>query len=181
MMRKQSLKDYKLPKDFKRGKNFLVEACWVLLFSPIISCFIPGSKWRGYILKFFGAEIGESVRFNRGLKVKMPWRLSIGNFCWIGEETWFDNIANIKIANNVCISQGVYFCTGNHNYKKSSFDLIYKPILIEDEVWIGAKSIIAPGYKIGKGSVITIGSIIKKDIPEYSVFKNNSIFNIYKK
>ena len=50
---------------------------------------------------------------------------------------------------------GVYLCTGNHNFKKSSFDLICKPIIIESDVWVGAKSIICPGYTIGGGSVIT--------------------------
>ena len=107
----------------------------------------------------------------------MPWRLKIGDFCWIGEKTWINNLGLVSIAENVCISQGVYLCTGNHNYKKTSFDLMVKPIIIDSDVWIGAKSIIGPGYKIGKGSIITLGSVISQNIPENSLFKNNQILN----
>ena len=106
----------------------------------------------------------------------MPWKLFIGDFSWIGEETWIDNLAPVKISKNVCISLQEYiFALEIIISKKESFDLICKPILIDDEVWIGAKSIICPGYKVGKGSVITIGSIIKNDIPSNSIFKENTI------
>ena len=134
--------------------------------------FLPGSYWRKIILIIFGEKIGKDIRLNYGLKVKFPWKLIIGNFCWIGEDTWIDNLETVKISDNVCISQGVYFCSGNHNYKKSTFDLICKPILIESNVWIGAKSIIGPGYTVGKSSVVTLGSIVKEDIPPNCLFNN---------
>ena len=172
-MRKQNLKEYIKPRSSQRGKNPIIEGFWIFIFRPIVSSFIPGSKWRKLILKSFGAKIGKSVRFNPGLKIKMPWKLYIGDYCWIGEEVWIDNIAPVKISDNVCISQGVYLCTGNHDFKKSSFDLICKPIIIESSVWIGAKSTIGPGYTIGSSSVITIGSIVKENIPKDSIFKNN--------
>ena len=171
-MRKQNLKDYKLPEDWDRGINIFIEAIWLIIFIPIISSSFPGSDWRKTILRIFGATIGKGVRMNSRLRVKMPWRLKIGNYCWIGEETWIDNLDLVTIANNVCISQGVYLCSGNHNYKKATFDLIYKPISIESDVWIGAKSIIAPVNKIGKGSIITMGSVVKQDIPRNTIFKN---------
>ena len=177
-MREQNLKEYIKPKAEQRGKNFIIEGFWIVIFKPMVGSFIPGSKWRKLILIFFGAKIGKSVRFNPGLKIKMPWKSFIGDYCWIGEETWIDNIANVKISKNVCISQGVYLCTGNHNFKKSSFDLFCKPIIIDSNVWVGAKSIIGPGYKIGCGSVITIGSIIKENIPKNCIFKNNKCFKL---
>ena len=171
-MRKQDLKNYKLPDNWKRGKNVFFEAIWVILFRPIVCSFLPGSYWRKVILIIFGAKIGKDIRLNYGLKVKFPWKLIIGNFCWIGEDTWIDNLETVKISDNVCISQGVYFCSGNHNYKKSTFDFICKPILIESNVWIGAKSIIGPGYTVGKSSVVSLGSIVKEDIPPNCLFKN---------
>tara|TARA_B100000242_G_C42921604_1_gene427326 strand:- start:135 stop:668 length:534 start_codon:yes stop_codon:yes gene_type:complete len=171
-MRKQDLSNYKLPLNWERGNNVIFEAIWVVLFRPIVSSFLPGSYWRKIILIIFGAKLGKNIRFNCGLKVKFPWKLIIGNFCWIGEDTWIDNLETVKISDNVCISQGVYFCSGNHNYKKSTFDLICKPILIESNVWIGAKSIIGPGYTVGKSSVVTLGSIVKEDIPSNCLFNN---------
>ena len=75
---------------------------------------------------------------------------------------WIDNISEVEIGKNCCISQGVYLCTGNHDFSKESFDLMSENILIEDSVWIGAKSIIGPGSKISKGKFIKLGEIYTK-------------------
>ena len=177
-MRKQYLKEYVKPKASERGKNIIIELFWLFIFRPLVSSFIPGSHWRSLILILFGAQIGVSVKLCPGLKIKMPWKLLIGDYSWIGEEVWIDNISPVKISDNVCISQGVYLCTGNHNFKKSSFDLISKPIIIDSHVWIGAKSVIGPGYRIGSGSIITIGSVVKENIPRNSIFKNNKCLKL---
>ena len=181
-MRKQNLKDYKLPHNWTRGKFFLYEMIWLVFFKPIISSSLPGTKWRKLILILFGAKLGKSLRLSTGIKIKMPWRLSIGDYSWIGEDVWIDNLSMVKIGDNVCISQGAYFCTGNHDFKKSNFDLIFKPITVESESWIGSKVIIGPGTIIGKGSVIKMGSIITKDVPKQSIFaKNKTKINYFLK
>ena len=178
-MRKQNLKNYKLPEKWCRGKNIFCEMLWQVFFKPLVSCSLPGSLWRKFILILFGAKLGKSIRLSPGIKIKMPWRLSIGDNTWIGEDSWIDNLAFVKIGNNVCISQGVYLCTGNHNYKNINFNLMCEPIIIESESWVGAKSIIGPGKKIGKGSVINIGSTITKNIPPYSIHKDNKTIKNY--
>ena len=109
----------------------------------------------------------------------MPWRLIVGDFSWIGEDVWIDNLSMVQIGNNVCISQGVYFCTGNHNFKKVSFNLSCKSIIIDSESWIGSKTIIGPGNKIGRGSVVKMGSIITEDIPPQSIFSENKTIKNY--
>lgn len=172
-MRRQNLKNYKLPLNWSRGKNLFSEIIWQIFFKSLVSSSLPGTFWRKFILIIFGAKIGKSVRLSPGLKVKMPWRLSIGDYSWIGEDAWIDNIDCVRIGNNVCISQGVYFCTGNHDFKKETFNLICESIYVDSESWVGAKSIIGPGNKVGKGSVIKIGSIITKDIPPQSLISNN--------
>ena len=177
-MRKQYLKEYVKLKSSERGKNIIIEMFWLLFFRPLVSSYIPGSKWRKFILILFGAQIGTSVKLFPGIKIKMPWKLLIGDYSWIGEEAWIDNISPVEISDNVCISQGVYLCTGNHNFKKSSFDPISKPIIIESHVWIGAKTVIGPGYRIGSGSIITIGSVVKENIPRNSIFKNNKCLKL---
>ena len=178
-MRKQNLKDYRLPKNWTRGIFFFYEVLWQVFFKPMISSSFPGTIWRKLILILFGAKIGKSIRLSPGIKIKMPWRLYIGDYSWIGEDVWIDNLSNVKIGDNVCISQGVYFCTGNHNFKKKSFDLICKPIIIDSESWIGSKVIIGPGNKIGRGSVIKMGSIITKDIPPQSILTQSQTIKNY--
>ena len=173
-MRRQNLKNYRLPKSWSRGRNFFSEMIWQVFFKPIISSSLPGSIWRKYILILFGAKLGKSIRFSPGIKIKMPWRLTIGDYSWIGED-----LAMIKISDNVCVSQGVYFCTGNHDFKKENFDLKCESIIVESESWIGSKAIIGPGNIIGKGSVIKMGSIITKDVPPQSIFQENKTIKNY--
>ena len=86
---------------------------------------------------------------------------------------WIDNLALVKIGNRVCISQGVYLCTGNHNYKKDLFNLILKEIVIEDDCWIAAKSIIAPGSILKRGSVACLGSVVSGILQKDGIYKGN--------
>ena len=123
---------------------------------------IPGSKLRVFLLKIFGSKIGTNVYLKPKINIKFPWKLKIGDNSWVGEEVWIDNISEVEIGKNCCISQGVYLCTGNHDFSKESFDLMSENILIEDSVWIGAKSIIGPGSKISKGKFIKLGEIYTK-------------------
>ena len=110
-----------------------------------VSHIIPLSGLKVWLLKLFGAKVGRSVVIKPGVNIKYPWKLVIGDYSWIGEDVWIDNLDQVIIGSNVCISQGAMILCGNHNYKSESFDLITKPIVIEEGVWIGAKSIVLPG------------------------------------
>ncbi len=179
-MRKQNLKNYRLPKDWTRGKKIFYEMLWQVFFKPIISSSFPGTIWRKLILSLFGAKLGKSLRLSPGIKIKMPWRLSIGDYSWIGEDVWIDNLAMVSIGNNVCISQGAYLCTGNHDFKQENFNLKCESILVESESWIGSKVVIGPGNIIGRGSVVKMGSIITKNIPPQSIFsENKTVINYF--
>ena len=169
----QHLKQYKLPKNWVSKSNFLKLIIWRIVGFPILSSFIPGTLWRKILLIIFGSKIGKGGRIKPYLKVTYPWKLKVGNYCWIGEEVWIDNLDNVNIGNNVCLSQRTYLCTGNHNYKSINFDLITKPITIEDGSWIGACCIVTPGSLIGRNSVVSIGSLIKGTTKQNSIYMGN--------
>lgn len=128
---------------------------------------------RKVLLRLFGAKVGSGVVFKPGLRVKFPWRLEIGPFSWIGEDVWIDNLAPVKIGSHCCISQGVYICTGNHNWEGERFELITKAVTICDHSWLAAKSIVAPGVVVGKGAILTLGSIATKDLKEWQVHQGS--------
>lgn len=111
-------------------------------------------------LRLFGAQIGSGVIIKQFVNIKYPWRLKIGNNVWIGEYVWIDNLGEVTIENNVCVSQGVMLLCGNHNYKKQSFDLMVGDIILKDGSWVGAKSIICPGVTVESDSVISVGSVV---------------------
>lgn len=71
-----------------------------------------------WMLRKFGAKIGKGVFIKPLVNIKYPWNLDIGDYTWIGENVWIDNLTQVKIGSNVCISQGAMLLCRNHNYKK---------------------------------------------------------------
>ena len=130
------------------------------------------------ILKIFGAKIGNRVIIKPRVRIKYPWLLSIGSDVWIGESVWIDNLDNVIIENNVCLSQGAIIMSGSHDYKKPTFNLITRPIIIKSESWICAKSIVLQGVTCKKGSILTALSVAKKDLEEYSIYEGNPAVKI---
>ena len=131
----------------------------------------PVSSLRCVFLKLFGAQIGNGVVIKPGVNIKYPWKLVIGNYSWIGEDVWIDNLESVKIGDNCCISQGAMLLCGNHNYKRQTFDLIVKPIVIEDGAWVGAQSTVCPGVTMHSHSVLCVGSVANKDLEAYGIYK----------
>ena len=157
-------------KDFKRGRSLLVEAAWMCVSALLVNTWLPGSGWRVCLLRLFGAKIASAVIIKPGVKIKFPWRLTIGENSWIGEDTWIDNLASVQIGANVCISQGVYLCTGSHNWKKVEFDLITSEIVIGNQSWICAKVSVAPGTVISEGVVISMGTMISGTTTPWTIY-----------
>ncbi len=125
------------------------------------------------LLKAFGAKIGKQVVVKPTVNIKYPWFLSIGDNTWIGEGVWIDNLNQINIGSNCCVSQGALLLSGNHNYKRSSFDLILKPITLEDGVWIGANSVVTQGVTCKSHSLLAVGSVASATLESYTIYRGN--------
>lgn len=170
----QRLDQYCVPADWNSGASFLVRALWFCGGAPLLSArWLPGSAWRVSLLRTFGARIGRSCRLKPGLRVKCPWRLQVGDACWLGEDAWLDNLASVVIGDRVCISQGTYLCTGNHDFSSPGFDLRLGPIIIGSDAWIAARSVLAPGTKIGIGVVVSLGAVVSGKVPPLAIVRGN--------
>jgi putative colanic acid biosynthesis acetyltransferase WcaF len=130
-----------------------------------------------YILRLFGAQIGYGVIIKPKVYIKYPWLLEIGNHVWVGEEVRMDNLAKITIRSNVCISQRAYLLTGNHNYRSNGFDLMIGSITIEDEVWVGASSVVCPNSYLSFGTIVTVASVVSGKTDENCVYIGNPALN----
>ncbi len=156
------------------GGSVARRALWMLLGQPVFGCvWLPGSAMRVGLLRAFGARIGERVVIKPGVRVKYPWHLEVGDDCWIGEDCWIDNLTTVRIGSNVCISQGAYFCTGNHDWGDPCFGLRVDPIELGEGAWAGAKSIFTPGTVLGRYAVAAAGSVVRGTIPEFEVHAGN--------
>lgn len=160
-------------KQFQVGASSIKVYTWYL---TSVICFksglVPFSTLLVSILRAFGAEIGKDVRIKPGIHIRYPWKLRLGDHSWLAD-CYIDNLDFVVIGRNVCISQQAMLMTGNHDYKSRNFDLVTKPIILEDGVWIGAKSLVAPGVKASSHAVLTAGSTAVKNLDAYVVYQGN--------
>jgi putative colanic acid biosynthesis acetyltransferase WcaF len=163
--------------NIKAGK--LKQVCWymvnILFFK---NSFIISAGFKVFLLRLFGAAVGKGVVIKPSVNIKYPWKLSIGNHSWIGEQVWIDNLAEVFIGDDVCISQGAFLLTGNHNYKKTSFDLMLGAITLEEGVWIGAKAVVCPGVICASHSVLSVASVAVAHLEPYGIYKGNPAVKI---
>lgn len=169
----QDLSNFKLPPNFRGRSEIVVQLWWIIQgslfrYSPQI---LYG--WRRFLLKLFGAKIGNKVLVRPTVRITYPWKVSIGDYSWIGDDVVLYSLGEIEIGTNTVISQRSYICAASHDYTKPKFDIYDKKITIGSEVWISTDVFIAPGITIGDGSVIGARSSVFKDIPAMMICYGN--------
>jgi putative colanic acid biosynthesis acetyltransferase WcaF len=159
---------------YKPGGSLAKRILWfpvnAFIFNSVIC---PISSIKVILLRFFGAKVGKGVVIKPSVSIKYPWNLSLGNNVWVGENSWFDNLGKIAVGDNCCISQGALLLCGNHNFGKEAFDLMVKEIVLEDGVWIGAKSVVSPGVICHSHSVLTVNSVATTNLDAFSIYQGN--------
>ena len=163
---------------YSRGRSSFLLLMWWLVQNLIFKAFWLPNRIRPRILRLFGAEIGKGNQIRRGVRVHFPWRLQIGNNCWIGEEVWFINHERITIGNDVCISQASILCSGSHNYRTKSLAFRHKPISILSGAWLGLRSTVLAGVTVGECSVVSAGEVLRTSVPNLSIIINGEIRSV---
>jgi putative colanic acid biosynthesis acetyltransferase WcaF len=172
----QNLDSFRLEANFRGKSAFIVQLWWIIqsLFFSTSPQFMY--SWRIFILRLFGASIGHGVLIRPSVRITYPWKLKIGDNCWIGDNVDLYNLGEILIGSNVVISQKSYICTGTHDYRKSSFDIITKSIIIEDYSWISTDVFVAPGVTVGAGAIIGARSSVYSNVlPGFVYFGNPAV------
>ncbi|WP_299228508.1 WcaF family extracellular polysaccharide biosynthesis acetyltransferase [uncultured Psychroserpens sp.] len=150
----------------------------ILFFKNPLNVF---SGLKVFWLRIFGAKIGTGVVIKPSVNIKYPWKLTIGNYCWIGEAVWIDNLDEVVIEDHVCISQNALLLCGNHNYKSSEFDLMIAPIALKEGSWIGAKSIVSSGVIVHSHAVLSLGSVATSNLEPYTIYRGNPAVKVKKR
>ena len=153
---------------------WLARILWVLVSGLFFQTWFPWpSALKRTLLRLFGANVGRGVVLKPRVTIKYPWKLTVGDHCWIGENVWIDNLGQVTLGNHCCLSQGALLLCGNHNYKKSTFDLIVGDITLEDGVWIGARASVGPGVTCYSHSVLAMGCIATQDLEAWMICRGN--------
>ena len=159
--------------EFSRGRGKFVELMWLICSAVFVESFVPGNFHRLMFLRLFGAKIGRGTVIKPAVKVKFPWRLTIGVDSWIGEGVWIDNLDHVSISDNCCLSQDVYLCTGSHDWSDVTFSLRTAPIVLKHGVWLGAKSVVCPGVVVETGVVLTVSSVLSVKTDAWTIYQGN--------
>ena len=158
----------------ERGMPMLIEGVWYIVkMFFFLSSFPWPSKMKRWLLVCFGAKVGRGLIIKPRVNVHFPWKLTIGDDVWIGEEVFILNFEPIVIGSNVCVSQRAFLCGGNHDYRDPTFKYRNEPIVIGSGVWIGASTFTGPGVHIHDNCVITAGSVVTTGLPEDMVCSGN--------
>lgn len=168
---------------FVELKNIMVK---VVIFWPTTEF---GNCLRNRFYKKHLKSLGTNTLFESGVRFGGPNSIDIGNNCIFGRNVNINagDCHGVFIGNYVAIADGTYLRSSNHSFdnidvpiqlqghatKKIEYrDKAYS-VIIEDDVWIGARVIILSGAKIGTGSIISAGSVVASEIPPFSIAVGN--------
>lgn len=172
--KKTILKNFDPGKGLVRGRSHAFEIVWYLtkmLF--FLSPFPWPSSLKCHLLRVFGAKVGTGVNIKPRVNIHFPWKLELGDWCWLGEEVFILNFEPITIGANACISQRAFLCGGNHDFRDPSFSFRNAPITVGEGAWVGAQCFIGPRVIIGDHTIVTAGSVVTNSLPEAMICRGN--------
>ena len=154
--------------------TYPARACWL-----VVQATLWRLAWKRFtflraaLLRCFGAQVPMRVLLSEGVRIYMPWSMKIGQTVAIGPRVDFYNLGGIDIGDRVVISQDAYLCGGTHDYTIATYPLLRLPIVIEDDVWIGAGAFIGPGVRVGRGAIVGARAVVTRDVPAWTVVGGN--------
>ncbi len=149
---------------YDKGRSWLVQALWFSLQNLVFVKWWFPRRLRPSLLRWFGANVGQQVFIRHNVRIHWPWKLTLGDNVWLGEDVWLLNLEPIVIASDVCVSQGAFLCTGSHDIKSPTFEYDNAPIVLEKQVWIAARATILRGVTVRSGSVVAAGVTVSHDV-----------------
>lgn len=120
---------------------------------------------RRWLLRTFGARIGQGVVIRPTARFTYPWKVTIGDYSWVGDDVVFYSLEPITVGCHCVISQQSYLCTGSHDISDPAFGLKTGAIAIENGAWIAAGCWVGAGVTVGANAVIGARSSVWRSMP----------------
>jgi putative colanic acid biosynthesis acetyltransferase WcaF len=158
---------------YKKGNRVTV-ILWFVTNYVIFNSSIPWPQpLKRQLLRLFGARVGKGLVIKIRVRIKYPWRLTIGDHCWLGEDVWIDNLEQVTIGSHVCLSQGSMLLTGNHDYTRTDFPYRLGRIVLEDGVWIGARAVVCADVVCYTHAILTVNSVATRPMTPWQIYTGN--------
>ena len=142
----------------------------------------PFHAWRAWLLRLFGAQLGEGCHVYPSVSIWAPWNLRLGNFVGVGDNVTLYCMERIEIGDYAVISQGVHLCGGTHDYNRANFQLVIKPIVIGARAWVCAEAFIHPGVTVPEGAVVGARAVVTRSLSiPWAVYAGNPAIQVGKR
>jgi putative colanic acid biosynthesis acetyltransferase WcaF len=129
--------------------------------------------WRNFLLRLFGAKIGNNVHIYNSAVIYMPWSLEIGDWSSIGEHAYIYNLGKVTIGKYATVSHRAHLCAGTHDYTDPAMPLLKPPISIGDKAWICTDAYVGPGVSVGEGAIAGARAVVVKDVAAWTIVAGN--------
>jgi maltose O-acetyltransferase len=159
-----------------------IKARYIWNFLFLIGRKFPSSSVSAFSRKFRYFS-GKHIATRVGLNVNFEKNCSFSSALEIGDNSGIGRDCNLSgkviIGSNVMMGPHCYFVTVNHQYDRIDIPMNLQgnteenPIIIGDDVWIGASCIFLPGVHVGTGCIVGAGSVVTKDVPDYAIVGGN--------
>lgn len=120
--------------------------------------------WRRFLLRVFGAKVGEHVHIHPSAVVFIPWNLEIGPWSSVGFDALLYNLGPLKIGEGVTVSQRAHICGGTHGFRDEAMPLVRAPVTIGSGAWVCADAFVGPGVTIGERAVVGARAVACSDV-----------------
>jgi putative colanic acid biosynthesis acetyltransferase WcaF len=155
-------------------RNRLLRAAWNLSWALLASWTPPQMRfWRRFLLKLFGARLGEACDVRGSARVWYPPHLHLADRALLAERVNCYNMAPISLGRAALVSQGAHLCAGSHDIASATFQLTASPITIGDGAWIAAEAFVGPGVDVGEGAVLGARAVTFRSLEAWMVYGGN--------
>lgn len=128
---------------------------------------------RRVLCRLLFGQAGANLDIERRAYFGSGHRLRIGNNSGLGENCRL--LGQVNIGDDVMMGPDCIIMTLGHEYRDRSCPMRLqgntpeRPVIIEDDVWIGVRVTILPGIRIGCGAIVAAGAVVTRDVPPYCI------------
>lgn len=157
-----------------RGRSRAVEVLWMLVKWGFFETALPWPySIKRSFLRLFGAQVGRGVVIRTRVYVHYPWKLRVGDHCWIGDGTQLLCVEHITLEDHVALAHEVYIAAGGHDIRSRTMAPDNRPVTIRTGSWIATRAVICPGVTIEKNVVVGAGAVVTKDVEPAVIVAGN--------
>ena len=156
-------------------KHQAVRMLWNILW-PLTTWFLPrslGMGWKRFLLRMFGARVHPTAQVYSSARIYYPANLTMEAYSCLADGVECYNVAPVTIGAHSTISQGAFLCTASHDITDPCHQLVTAPIVVEDQVWVGARAFIGMGVVVRQGAVVGATASVYKNVEPWTVVGGN--------